>query len=381
MGNMIARALEESGSLLPYDAACKRLLSEREILARIMKECVPEYAGCDVKDIATRYIKDDPLVGSVPLTYTPSRVTGLRNDDAVPGEGRVTYDIRFSAEAPGREGPIGLIVNVEAQGAADRGRRLLSRAVFYCARMLSSQYGEVFAHSRYEDIRKVYSIWICLHPPKGQENTIVRYAMTREDVVGTIDEDPSMADLLCVVVVRLGEPGSSGYTGSILDMLATLLSREVTGPEKLRMLRDDCGIEVDDELEGEVALMGSFAEHIFLEAREAGLRDGREEGLAQGREEGLAQGREEGLAQGRTAGHAEGVAEGRAEGREQGRALGREEGREEGRTEGRSDALTGALRALMDSTGWGLERAMDALAVSGREREDCRTALASSRAQ
>ena len=44
--NLLQEGLWETEGVLPYDAACKRLLSEREILARIMKECLPEYGQC-----------------------------------------------------------------------------------------------------------------------------------------------------------------------------------------------------------------------------------------------------------------------------------------------------------------------------------------------
>lgn len=198
-----------------------------------------------------------------------------------------------------------------------------------------------------------------------------------------------LADLLSVVIVRLGEPGSANYTGGMLDMLATLLSRDVSAADKMRVLQDECGIAPSDELESEVALMGSFAEHIYLEAREAGLRDGREEGRAEGYGEGRMQGheegRKEGLAEGRVEGMAAGREEGLAQGREEGLAKGlaegleedRREGHEAGRAEeGREYTLNFVLRALVLSTGWDLERAMDALSVPTGERPACREAFA-----
>ncbi len=38
-----------------YDAACKRLLSEKIILAWIMKSCLEEYRDCTVQEIAGNY--------------------------------------------------------------------------------------------------------------------------------------------------------------------------------------------------------------------------------------------------------------------------------------------------------------------------------------
>ena len=40
-----------------YDAACKRLPSEKIILAWIMKNCIEKYRGCGVDEIAKNYIE------------------------------------------------------------------------------------------------------------------------------------------------------------------------------------------------------------------------------------------------------------------------------------------------------------------------------------
>ena len=59
-------------------------------------------------------------------------------------EERVVYDVRFSAVAPGEDGKIGLIINIEAQSKYHPGYPLVKRAIYYCGRMLSAQYGSVF---------------------------------------------------------------------------------------------------------------------------------------------------------------------------------------------------------------------------------------------
>lgn len=49
-------------------------------------------------------------------------------------------------------------INLEAQNDFNPGYPLLKRAVYYCGRMISSQYGTVFVKSHYEKIQK---IWEC----------------------------------------------------------------------------------------------------------------------------------------------------------------------------------------------------------------------------
>lgn len=45
-----------------FDAACNRLLSEKILLAWLMKSCLEEYKACSVDEIAERYIEGTPAV-------------------------------------------------------------------------------------------------------------------------------------------------------------------------------------------------------------------------------------------------------------------------------------------------------------------------------
>ena len=63
----IAQGLYAADDCAGYDAACKRVLSEKVILARIMKACLEEYKDCDVGDIAEKYIEGQPQVSSLPV--------------------------------------------------------------------------------------------------------------------------------------------------------------------------------------------------------------------------------------------------------------------------------------------------------------------------
>ena len=169
----MAQGLHSTDDSAGYDAACKRVLSEKAILARIMKACLAEYRDCSVRDIEEKYIEGQPQVSSVPVLPDEegSVISGLDTEDKSVHEGTVTYDIRFRAIAPDSGELIGLIVNVEAQNDFYPGYPLTKRGIYYCCRMISSQYGREFTGSHYEKLKKVYSIWICMNPPKNAEDT------------------------------------------------------------------------------------------------------------------------------------------------------------------------------------------------------------------
>lgn len=171
----VAQGLRVTDGSAGYDEACKRILSEKAILARIMKACLEEYKDCDVDDIAELYIEGSPEVSAVPVLPDEdgALINGMDTADKSMREGTIYYDIRFRAVVPKGGERIALIIIVEAQNDFYPGYPLIKRAVYYSCRAISSQYGREFTGSHYENIKKVYSIWICMDPPKKRKNGIV----------------------------------------------------------------------------------------------------------------------------------------------------------------------------------------------------------------
>ena len=285
----LAETIDTAGENAKYDAACKRLLSEKYILAWIMKSCLTEYQDCTVKEIAEKYVEGQPSVESIPVApdKTNPVIRGLRTEDSSQTEGTVTYDVRFYAYAPGAKKLIRLIINVESQLKA--GYPLLKRAIFYGSRMISSQYGTEFTHAEYSGICKVYSIWICPSPPEHHQNTITRYRIAEENIVGYVKEAVENYDLMTVIVLGLSdsvEAENKERTG-ILRLLSVLLSSETAESEKKRILRDDYAIPITETMERSLTEMCNLSKGVEEKGIAKGLAKGRAEGRAEGYVEGL----------------------------------------------------------------------------------------------
>lgn len=155
----IARAVEIADVNARYDAEVKLLLSDRRLLAWIMKYTVSELMDYDIETIMG-CIEGEPEV-SVTSVYpgmsrvNSEKITGMSTEEKIPNEGGITYDIRFYVITPERE-QVKLIVNVEAQKKFYPGYDLVTRGVFYCARMLSAQLDTEFTADNYDGIKKVY---------------------------------------------------------------------------------------------------------------------------------------------------------------------------------------------------------------------------------
>lgn len=140
--------------------------------------------------------------------------------------------------------------------------------------MISSQYGSEFTNGHYEKIRKVISIWICANPPKYRENTITRYTIQEDNLIGELSEKKENYDLMTAVMVCLGNAGDSRYRG-ILKLLDVLLSPEKEPEAKKRILQEDFNIKMTRELESEVSLMCNLSKGI----EERGVKEGIKEGI------------------------------------------------------------------------------------------------------
>ena len=240
-------------------------------MARIMKSCLEEYKDCDVNDIAEKYIEGHPQVSTVPVLPDESGtvISGMDTEDKSVHEGTVTYDIRFRAIVPGSGEQIGLIVNVEAQNDFYPGYPLIKRGIYYCCRIISSQYGREFTGSHYEKIKKVYSIWICMNPPQYRENPITRYRLVEEHLVGEATESVRNYDLLSIIMLCLGGPDGENYDG-VLRMLDVFLSNETSEAEKRKILQEDYDIPMTQTMEREVSVMCNLSKGV----REMGRADG-----------------------------------------------------------------------------------------------------------
>lgn len=136
--------------------------------------------------------------------------------------------------------------------------------------MISSQYGVEFTDAHYEKIKKVYSIWICMNPPKYRKNSINRYSIQEEHLAGESSEKVENYDLLTAVMICLGDSRDKSTSG-ILKLLEVLLSSERDAFEKKKILQDDFSIEMTKTLEREVSIMCNLSKGVEEKGIEKGI--------------------------------------------------------------------------------------------------------------
>ena len=224
----IAHTIDLTAGRAKYDECAKKLLTYNAVIAWILKSCTKEFSQYSVQficdncltgdiEISQRSVHQDYLDKNTRLNGN-QRIDGLNTEANSINEQTVYYDIRFKACLPDSDEPVQLIINLEIQLNDTPGYPLVTRGFYYCARMISEQYGTVFTDEHYEKIQKVYSIWICPDPAKKRKNGIFKYHTVEDTIHGTPYTSPESYDLMEVVILNLGDADKESDL-EILDLL------------------------------------------------------------------------------------------------------------------------------------------------------------------
>ncbi len=261
----IAQVIDIAKENAQYDTEVKNILSDKNILAWILSRVTEEFQGMSIEEIV-QCIEGEPMVSKV---YTAAgkfneSIIGRDTQDKVSGEGEVRFDILFHAVTPKRE-RIKIIINVEAQKDFYPGYDLVTRGIYYGARLISSQKEREFSGDSYDDIKKVYSIWVCMNAPKHLQNTITEYKIQQNKVYGNYSK-PARYDLMSVIMICLGNPDDEDTAYNtyqkLLRLLSVLASEEMQTQEKLYILEEEYHIKATRELEGKVNIMCNWSEGV-----------------------------------------------------------------------------------------------------------------------
>ena len=250
-----------------YDHLAKRFLARKAILAHILKHTVAEFADSSLQDIERKYIEGDPTasINTIPLDDTLD-IKGKNTESNSPLEGLVTFDIIFDAIAPSSGEPIKLIINIEPQKTTTSiDYKLMKRAIYYVARLISSQKEKEFHGDNYNGLKKVYSIWITMDVQNYRANSIQEYHLTENVLHGKFHDELKNYDLFKIIILNLGTKKTSH---KLLDLLHLLFMDLKLSDEKEKVLHDEYDITLTRDMRKELTEMGGLMEPLLKIAAE-----------------------------------------------------------------------------------------------------------------
>ena len=273
MDTDIKMSVKATDTKAQYDNKAKQLLGHKIILAHILVNTVEEFKGMNPID-AVQYIEGEPHIGAVPVDAgatnieNQEKVIGLNTENSEINEGMIRFDIIFYVRM--KDGLSQIIVNVEAQKSEPSSYNILNRAIFYVSRMISSQKGRDFVKSNYNDIKRVYSIWICMNM---DEHSMSHIHLTRDDIIGSHNWKGDI-NLLNIVLVGLAEDlPEKTEKYELHRLLGALLSSKLNVDEKLDIIGNEFRIPLESDIRKDVSEMCNLSQGIEERGVEKGLAE------------------------------------------------------------------------------------------------------------
>ena len=272
MNTEIANAVNAAGDKAQYDIRVKRLLAQKSILAHILVKIVDEFKGMKPEDVV-KYIEGEPSISVVPVEpglanmektdATGQRIVGLNTENAEINEGLVRFDIIFYVQM--KNGLSQIIVNIEAQKDEPTEYKILNRAIFYVSRLISSQKERDFVNTDYDDIKQVFSIWICMNM---DDNSLSHIHMTKDEMLKPYNWKGNL-DLLNIVLIGItNEIPEHDEKYEMHRLIGALLSSELKEQEKLDIIEHEYNIPISQEFREDVRIMCNLSTGIEERATE-----------------------------------------------------------------------------------------------------------------
>ena len=250
----------------------KRLLAQKSILAHILVKTVDEFKGMKPEDVV-KYIEGEPSISVVPVEpglanmektdATGQRIVGLNTENAEINEGLVRFDIIFYVRM--KNGLSQIIVNIEAQKDEPTEYKILNRAIFYVSRLISSQKERDFVNTNYDDIKQVFSIWICMNM---DYNSLSHIHLTKDEMLKPCNWKGNL-DLLNIVLIGItNEIPEHDEKYEMHRLIGALLSSELKEQEKLDIIEHEYNIPISQEFREDVRIMCNLSTGIEEKATE-----------------------------------------------------------------------------------------------------------------
>ncbi len=168
-----------------------------------------------------------------------------------------------------------ILVNIEAQKDEPSSYYIQNRAVFYACRMVSSQKERDFTGMNFNDIKKVYTIWICMNQ---KENSLNYLHLTNEKLMGKTAIEKA-GDLIHIILLGLAK-NLPPYTeeNKLHRLLGALFTNELTADEKISIIESEYNIEAKNELRKDVRKVSGLGESLVESAAEEAWEQGLELG-------------------------------------------------------------------------------------------------------
>ena len=257
------------------DGGSKSIFRDKNLIAEMLIGIADEFKDC-TREQVIEHLTLDPVDGSV---------KDLNGELALADSGLTKLDTLIEAKVPGTEGKIMVRFNVECQRRFHPGYDLYNRAQFYAGMLLTTQNKELTSVARYRDLKKVYTVWVCLECDLAEaKGTITRYGTSLLPSAGNERPYDGLENKSYIVMVCLDDNESDPSESTrprVLGILDTIFSGDICDEDRHKELMENYKLNLDLSLIKEAKVMTD----LLQEEYDMGKEDGKIEGKIEGKTE------------------------------------------------------------------------------------------------
>ena len=209
------------------------------------------------------------------------RIRGFNTENSEINEGMIRFDIVFYVRLPFGNVHIKdnvrltenetnhkltqIIVNVEAQKDEPAAYKILNRSIFYVSRLVSSQKERDFVNSNYDDIKQVYSIWICMNM---KCNSMSHIHLTKDEMLEPYEWKGNINLLNIILIGITDELPVHDERYELHRLIGALLSSSIELDEKLEIMEKEYNLPLNSDFRRDVNVMCNLSDGIEEKAAE-----------------------------------------------------------------------------------------------------------------
>ena len=221
---------------------------------------------CQKADIhfATEPVHDQQTASEILMKDSGKQLSPMYNlssassvEDTSMSEGAIHFDLLIELTIPMPNGEhIAVVGNVEIQNDGDNVCRIIKRGIYYCSRLISRQKNRSFKAPKYENIRKVYSIWLLAAADDLLANAIRRFSL-KEQII-TVPQSKMLPlptayyDMMEVVIAGINGDYMPLGKPNVLELLWLLSSVEIDDVKAKHYLQEVFKMEVTETMDTEI---------------------------------------------------------------------------------------------------------------------------------
>ncbi len=279
--NRLSQNIDNGGEKLQCDNWVKGLFSLKNVVARIVKACIPEYMPLPLKIIEVECI--DSFVDTSGRCC-PEIARTLMTKRPLPNGYMMDCDLLFVINPPrrlcGNWKP--QILNIEIQNDSRLLDRCIGRGMLYTSGIYYMEYEEFYTYPEFEKALKVNSVWLCPSAPVARQGTVLQFRMSGKNLPpGKFLPSTDAFDKFRLTVVNTGGtegPNRKDICGFVWALTTTALS----AVQRKSKLKETFGMEMTKAIEKEIDnydwMLVWYGEDRFDNEKKKCREEGRVEG-------------------------------------------------------------------------------------------------------